>query len=283
MSPMPLKVDHVTIAGARLGPLEQAFTSVGLKPEYGGPHSNGITHMALLSFADGSYIELISTLEPGQISPLWHTHIAGDGGPCAWAVEVDDVAAEAARLAALGVPVAGPTYLNRRRPDGVLVEWDLAFLGSGGPGATLPFIIKDRTPRVWRVPPSTQVAEAGLRGVAMVVLGVEHLDRSIDLFRRLYGWPAPQTGEDADLGARLAHFPGTPVTLAAAPQKSGWLAERLARFGESPCAFLLGASDVEATARRFSFAGAGSWFGRWIRWLDPARLKGIRLGLVAEG
>ena len=280
---MALKVDHVTIAGSQLGPLEQAFTGLGLKPAYGGPHSNGITHMALLSFADGSYVELISTLEPGQTSPLWPIHIAGDGGPCAWAVEVDDVAAEAARLAALGVPVAGPTYLNRRRPDGVLVEWDLAFLGDQGPGATLPFIIKDRTPREWRVLPSTRAAEAGLWGVAMVVLGVEHLDRSADLFRSVYGWPAPRMDEDAGLGARLAHFPGTPVTLAAALAGSGWLAERLAQFGESPCAFLLGVSDVDATARSSPLAGSGSWFGHRIMWFDPARLKGIRLGLVAEG
>ncbi len=238
--------------------------------------------MALLSFADGSYIELISTLEAGQTSPLWHAHIAGDGGPCAWAVEVGDVAAEAARLAALGVPVRGPLYLNRRRPDGVLVEWDLAFLGDREPGATLPFLIKDRTPREWRVPPSTRAAEAGLRGVAMVVLGVEHLARSVDLFRRVYGWPAPQLDEDAGLGARLAHFSGTPVTLAAALTESGWLAGRLAQFGESPCAFLLGAADMDAMAQRFPLTGAGVWFGRRVMWFDPARVNGIRLGLVAE-
>jgi hypothetical protein len=279
---MSLRVDHVTIAGSHLASLEQAFTGVGLKPAYGGPHSNGITHMALLSFADGSYIELISTLEPGQTSPLWPAHIAGDGGPCAWAVGVDNVAAEAARLAALGVPVAGPTYLSRRRLDGVLVEWDLAFLGDQGPGATLPFIIADRTPREWRVPPSTRVAEGELRGVAMVVLGVEHLNRAVDLFQRVYGWPPPQTDEDAGLGAKLAHFPGTPVVLAAAPQKSGWLVERLARFGESPCAFLLAASDVDAAALRFSFAGSGSWFGRRIMWFDPAILQGVKLGLIAK-
>ncbi len=279
---MSLRIDHVTIAGSHLASLEQAFAGVGLKPVYGGPHSNGITHMDLLSFPDGSYIELISTMEPGQTSPLWHAHIAGDGGPCAWTVGVDDVGAEAARLAALGVPVRGPLNLNRQRPDGVLVEWDLAFLGDREPGATLPFLIKDRTPREWRVPPSTRLPEPGLRGVAMVVLGVEHLDRAVGLFRQVYGWPAPQTAEDAGLGARLAHFAGTPVTLATAAQKSGWLAERLAQFGESPCAFLLGAEDVDAMARRFPLVGAGTWFGRRVAWFDPARLNGIRLGLVAE-
>ena len=117
----------------------------------------------------------------------------------------------------------------------------------------------------------------------MVVLGVEHLDRSVDLFRRVYGWPAPETGEDPDLGARLANFSGTPVTLAAASAESGWLAERLAQYGESPCAFLLGAADVDTIARHFPLAGSGSWFGHRIMWFDPARLNGIRLGLVAQG
>jgi hypothetical protein len=178
--------------------------------------------------------------------------------------------------------VRGPLYLNRQRPDGVLVEWDLAFLGDREPGATLPFLIKDRTPREWRVPPATRLAEPGLRGVAMAVLGVEHLDRSVDLFQSVYGWPAPQLDEDAGLGARLAHFPDTPVTLAAALAESGWLAERLAQYGESPCAFLLGAADVDTVARRFPLAGSGAWFGRHVMWFAPARLKGIRLGLVAE-
>ena len=116
----------------------------------------------------------------------------------------------------------------------------------------------------------------------MVVLGVEHMGRAVDLFRSVYGWPAPETGEDAGLGARLAHFPGTPVTLAAGLAESGWLAERLAQFGESPCAFLLGAKDMDAMARRFPLAGSGAWFGRRVMWFDPARLNGIRLGLVAE-
>jgi hypothetical protein len=104
----------------------------------------------------------------------------------------------------------------------------------------------------------------------------------VDLFRSVYGWPAPQLDEDAGLGARLAHFSGTPVTLAAALAERGWLAERLAQFGESPCAFLLGAADMDAMARRFPLAGPGAWFGRRAMWFDPAKLKGIRLGLVAE-
>ena len=69
-----LKVDHVTIAGSSLPALEEAFTKAGLRPEYGGPHSNGVTHMALLGFDDGSYIELISTLKAGTRAQFWNRH-----------------------------------------------------------------------------------------------------------------------------------------------------------------------------------------------------------------
>lgn len=276
-----LKIDHVTIAGSDLALLEQAFAAAGLPTEYGGPHSNGVTHMALLGFEDGSYIELISFLGPGAKETIfWGEQIAGNGGPCAWAVESDDVGAEAARLAALGITVNGPVYMHRRRPDGVLVEWDLAFLGDQPAGATLPFLIKDITPREWRVRPSVSIA-GRLTGVAMVILGVENLADSIDLFRRVYGWSVPQFKEDSAFQARLAHFAGTPVTLAAPLAQDDWLAERLARFGPSPCAYLLGTPDFETACRDFELISAPAWFGRSAAWFDPAKLQEIKLGVIA--
>ena len=50
---MTVKIDHATLAAPTLAQLDQAFTSLGLKPVYGGPHSNQITHMSLLGFEDG--------------------------------------------------------------------------------------------------------------------------------------------------------------------------------------------------------------------------------------
>jgi hypothetical protein len=276
-----LKIDHVTIAGSALTALEQSFAAVGLETAYGGPHSNGVTHMALLGFEDGSYIELISFLEAGLKDTIfWGEHIAGDGGPCAWAVWSDDVAAEAARLKALGVTVAGPVSMHRRRPDGALVAWDLAFLGDRAAGATLPFIIKDITPRAWRVQPSAGVT-GRLTGVAMVILAVENLADTIELFRRVYGWLVPQLKEDTAFQARLAYFAGTPVTLAAPLAKDNWLAERLARFGPSPCAYLLSTPDFAAACHRYGLIASADWFSRPVAWFDPAKLNGLKLGVIA--
>jgi hypothetical protein len=279
--PVTLKIDHVTIAGAELAKLEQSFAEVGLVTDYGGPHSNQITHMALLGFSDGSYIELISTLQPGQReTAFWGKHIVGDGGPCAWAVQVDDVAAETARVAALGIPVSGPFYYQRRRPDGVLVEWHLAFLDDKGAGAMLPFIIKDITPRGWRVQPSASVADGPLTGVVTVILGVPNLPVAINLFRRVYGWPEPILQAEPLFGVRLAHFEGSPVVLTASLTDRGWLPTRLARFGPSPWAYCLGTADFEAACAQFDLAPTGHWFGRPVAWFDPNRLHGIRLGII---
>jgi hypothetical protein len=286
-SPVQLKVDHVTIAGPALAEMEAAFERLGLATDYGGPHSNGITHMALLGFDDGSYIELISALEPGRKdSYFWSEQIAGNGGPCAWAVYGEDVAAEAARVAHLGITAEGPHYMNRHRPDGQLVEWDLAFLGDQAAGATLPFIIKDITPRELRVRPSASVtAQAGkpalLTGIDKVILGVKALPEAISLFRRIYGWPEPEIKAAPDFGATLAYFSGTPVILATPLAGHAWLADRLARFDESPCAFLIGVTDFETAQKRYGLSEPAGWFGRQVAWFEPDKLNGTRLGIIS--
>src|SRR5262249_15562055 len=137
----PLTIDHVTIAWSSLEPVERAFADVGLAADYGGPHGNGITHMDVLGFEDGSYVELISTMQPGpNPGASWAEAIAADAGPCAWAVRSEDVVGEAERMRALGVPVTGPNPAGRKRPDGQVLEWETVVPGEWGTGALLPFL-----------------------------------------------------------------------------------------------------------------------------------------------
>ena len=279
--PRALRVDHVTIAGANLAQLQEAFAAVGLTTEYGGAHSNGVTHMALLGFDDGSYIELISTLSADQRNiPIWKEHIVRDGGPCGWAARCDDVAAELKRLAAAGLAVQGPFPGGRQRPDGQTAAWNLGFVGDQPPGGVLPFIIEDTAPRQNRVQPSPSVAGSELQGVALVIIGVSDLTESISLYRRAYDWPAPWIREDQEFGARLAHFLGTPVVLAAPSIADNWLAKRIECFGESPCALLIRTGNFPSTARRFGLHWTTPWFGGLVAWFDPADLNGTRLGLI---
>ena len=239
---------------------QRAFASVGLAPAYGGTHSNGVTHMSTLSLPDGAYVECLSTREEGAESPWWDAHIRTDAGPCAWCVRVPDAEAATATFADRGVAGDGPHAFARERPDGTRLEWDLVYLGEGGPGAVLPFCIADTTPREWRV--GEPLTGTGLAGIDTVVVGVPDLGRAAERLRGAFDLPAPVRAESDRLGATVAQFPDTPVALAA-PTEEGWLAERLDTVGASPCAYLF---DGEAA------------------WLDPEAVGGIRhLGLVADG
>jgi hypothetical protein len=269
----------VTVAGRSLDRLRDAFTAVGLAPEYGGAHSNGLTHMALVGFADGSYLELISTLDPGVRAPWWPDHIAGDAGPCGWCARAPNLAAECERLRAAGIAPRGPRSYHRDRPDGTRVEWDLAFPDDGPPGAVLPFLIEDRTPRELRVRPTAALAGSELTGVATVVIGVRDAAWTVALFEQVYGWTHRETRLDPVFGATVVQFRDGPVALASPRADGEWLARRLERFGEGPAAVLLGSRDLEHSARRFP-AAPGTWMGRPALWLDPDRLAGTRVGII---
>src|SRR5262245_55419779 len=164
-----LVIDHVTIAWSSLEAMAQVFASVGLAADYGGPHGNGITHMDVLGFDDGSYVELISTIQLGpNPDASWGEAITADAGPCAWAVRAEEIVGEAERVRALGIPVAGPNPGGRKRPDGQVLEWETVAPGKWGTGAVLPFLIKDRTSRELRVRPSPSVAGTELTGIELV-------------------------------------------------------------------------------------------------------------------
>ncbi len=274
-----LKVDHASICASQLEPLREAFAAVGLGTDYGGPHASGGTHMALLGFEDGSYLELIAPLKSGgaEDSP-WGKMIAADAGPCAWAVGTKNINEEVRRLKQAGLATQGPFPGSRTRPDGQVIAWQTAAIGSGGAGSMLPFMIEDKTPRELRVRPSASVKSSDLTGISVVVLGVKNLDNSIALFRKAYGWPEPHLEMHNEFGAKLAYLAGTPVILATPADSEGWLAKRLEKFGDAPVAFLLGGSAQ--AANRFAQQKAGTWFGKNVRWFDPDKLNGVRLGVI---
>lgn len=278
---MKLVIDHVTLAASRLEALTGAFAANGMASEYGGLHSNGVTHMSLVAFDDGSYVELISVMHPGQPAPWWNEHIVLEGGPCAWAVHADDVAIEKQRLEARGVMVGEVTHRERSRPDGQTVEWELAYVGDQGAGATHPFIIEDSTPRELRVPKTESVAGSELTGVQGVVLGVEDVGAASEIFQEVYDLPAPERSNAEDGRLNMAVFSGEPLILVSPAAGDGWLAERLARFGPTPCAFLLGSRDLGASRERSRVGEPEDWGNGSVTWLDGDPLLGRWLGIVA--
>jgi Glyoxalase-like domain len=267
-----VKIDHVTVAGSNVKKLQAALEAVGIPSVYGGAHSNGTTEMALSSLPDGSYLELIG-LQPNADPKLVEQHVWGkflkaDAGPCAWAISAKDMAAEVKRLEAAGIKVGAPEHSGRQRPDGVKLEWETANVGAQTRGTFFPFLIHDFTPREQRAFPQKKPITRDFKGVTKVVIAVRDLDEAIKRYRQAYGEPPPIKQVDANFGAQLALMGTVPVVLAQPLTSDSWLARRLDRFGEAPCAFVLGATQPS----RYRAASKTRWFGVDISWFDPEKL-----------
>ena len=87
LSAAELTIDHVTVAGKDLKTMEANLASVGIQCEYGGAHSNQASEMALVSFPNGSYLELIAIQpkpNPDAVAAhVWARQMEGNAGPCA--------------------------------------------------------------------------------------------------------------------------------------------------------------------------------------------------------
>jgi hypothetical protein len=281
LSAADFRIDHVTVAGSDIKALQANLSAVGIPSVYGGPHTNKTTEMALVSLPDGSYLELMG-LQPDADPQLvdrhdWGKFLKGNAGPCAWAAREKDLAAEVKRLRAAGIPVAVPVKSGRQRPDGVRLEWETSDIGTGTRGAFFPFLIHDFTPRDQRAFPQGKPATRDFTSIAKVVIAVRDLDDGIKRYRQAYGLPAPIKQVDKNFGAYLALMGGLPVVLAQPLTKDTWLAERLDRLGEAPCAFILSTSQPA----RYHAASRSRWFGADVSWFDPEKL-GWRLGFETK-
>ena len=250
-----LTIDHVTVAGKDLKQMQVRLAAAGIPTEFGGPHSNGATQMAVASFPDGSYLELIALQTNPERKALaahyWSKQMLGDAGPTAWAVRSENVAAEVERLAAAGIAVGSPSHSGRKRPDGKQLDWETARVGEEPNGTFFPFMIRDFTPRDARAFPNGKPTTADYAGVKRVVIAVRDLNKSVARYRQAYALPIPAMLDDPSLGAHLASFAGTPVTLAQPFNQQSWIAQRIERFGEGPCAFVLTKTGAQKATRWF--------------------------------
>lgn len=185
---MSQRLDHVVVVVPSRERGRATFEAAGFTVTPGGRHDALPTENALVCFADGSYLELLATLDPAtrdelrtlRASDAWERHLrgvsavarrflpnlAGADGVADWALAADSLARHASRLRGLGVVASGPVTMHRERTDGERLEWQVLL-----PESELqPFWIADRTPRERRVPgvPSATTHANGARGVGVV-------------------------------------------------------------------------------------------------------------------
>jgi len=160
------QLDHVVLVVRDLASAMTDHRRRGFTVTPGGEHADGITHNALIAFADGTYLEIVAFRDPARALTHRWWKIAADGGGFAdFALLSDDLNADAAAIADL--VKTPPKEGGRTRPDGVELKWRTAVLK-----APLPFIIEDLTPREFRVPSGAAADHAnGAIGIALVIIG----------------------------------------------------------------------------------------------------------------
>jgi len=181
-------VDHIVILVKDLEIARADYTALGFVVVPGGEHSDGTTHNALISFADGTYLELIAFKKPNPAHRWWYYQAIGEG-LIDFALLPEDITAEVAAIRGRGLALQGPFPGGRVRPDGQRINWQTAMATT----RDLPFLCADVTPRALRVPGGEVWAHFnGVSGVARLGIVVSNLTESVSRYQALLG-SAPQS------------------------------------------------------------------------------------------
>lgn len=221
---MPLALDHLVVVVPSLAEGRAAFEAAGFTVTPGGRHEGMPTENALVALADGTYLELLAARDPG-LRPHLRELARGEG----WTRYLHEATALGRRFLPLlagpdgvadivlhGVPLArlarearrrghvltGPTEMQRVRPDGEALSWQLLLPER----FELPFLIEDVTPRRRRVPegPGAVTHPNAASGIARVGINVSAIPAAAMAWSDLLG-----------LTPRVDHEGATRFTLGA--------------------------------------------------------------------
>lgn len=169
---MPTQIDHVVIAVEDLDEAMRSFSDLGFNVIEGGEHSFRKSRNLLITFQDGSYIEIIAFLEDGpRDDPWWQLLQQGEGWVdwCLYAESIDPILAR-------DIPGAkGPVDGGRITPDGDQIQWRTVRIPVRE-SVKLPFVIEDITARDLRIPEgNASIHPNGVTGIQRVTTLVRDL------------------------------------------------------------------------------------------------------------
>lgn len=247
------RIDHIVILVRQLERAIESYRGLGFQVLPGGEHPGG-THNALVTFQDGSYLELIAFQQPDQPSEhRWHRFLASGGGLVDFALGADNVAETIEQARAAGLPYNGPVPGARRRPDGQELSWRLGTPSSDRTGE-LPFLIDDVTPRELRVPGGdAAVHPNGVTGLRKILVAVRDIVESAELYGKLLGVAPPPVVIDKimtmDTPTSTFAVGSQQIVLTYPSSPSSPIATRIQQQGDGPLAFVLAADGIDAPVR----------------------------------
>ena len=209
--------DHVVVT---VFDLEQAiadFSGEGFEVVRGGAH--GSTEMAMVLFADGTYVELISMRSPMLRRILRLAGRAGllrrllekksdvyqrltswfgrSPGPVDWCVRVVSLDETLAHWKNIGIPCLESSAFQRTRPNGQTARWRLGAAFDN----TLPFVIEDSTDVRIRVPDDLVPSHPNrVLGIRCLHVSVEDPKNLTTQFEKAFSWVATDKQADFEFG-----------------------------------------------------------------------------------
>ncbi|MFN4292606.1 MAG: VOC family protein [Thermoflexales bacterium] len=188
-----MELDHIVILVEDLDAAQGQWRDAGFNVTPGGAHADGLTHNALICFADGSYIELLAFRAQAVAAHRWDRFRAFPG-PIDYAIAVNDLPAFAQQINARGLNYTEAIEGGRQRPDGVTIRWRTSWPPQHAEG--LPFLIEDLTPRELRVPQGERRNHPNNAvGIAALTVAVADPDRAARDLATLLGSAAINADE----------------------------------------------------------------------------------------
>lgn len=229
-------IDHLVVVVNDLDQAARDYTDLGFSVIPGGQHPVG-SHNALISFQDGSYLELIAFYREAMDHRWWEPLRKGERF-VDFCFQTDDLRGDTRKLQAAGVAINEPVPWSRKRPDGYELKWLLS-LATGTHRGVAPFLIEDVTARTERIPQEFHQAN-GVTGIDKVTVAVGELEVIQKWYSALLGKTgAPIT--DTELGAEGLRFDVGPhiFEFLTPRDASSPLIDWLRTFGPSPYSALL--------------------------------------------
>jgi hypothetical protein len=236
-------IDHLVVVVKDLDRAAKDYEQLGFTVVPGGQHPVG-SHNALISFADGSYLEIIAFYREAVDHRWWDPLSKGERF-VDYCLQTDDLPGDTKKLKDAGVAINDPVPWSRKRPDGYELKWLLS-LATGGHRGVAPFLIEDVTPRTERIPQECN-QQNGVTGIDKVTVAVEAPAQIEPWYGALLNTKG-QTITDGDLGADGLRFDAGPHALEFLTPRDARspLIESLRRFGPSPYSAVLRAGGANA-------------------------------------
>jgi catechol 2,3-dioxygenase-like lactoylglutathione lyase family enzyme len=255
--------DHAVIATRDLAEAMRRYAALGFAVSPGGRHTGRGTENAIVRFGL-DYLELIAVYDEAELAGrgLNGQALAAflerqEGGLVGYALATADIAEDAARFQQTGLVAEGPFAMERLRPDGRKLSWQLLVPGSVPWRRPWPFLIQwdapDAERLTWEAP---GVHPNGVTGVSGVRLVVPNLESAINLYQRQLGLAIEQQDAAPHLGARRATLRVGALRIELlAPVSAGPVQQALETVGEG--LFELALTSASLAQTRAALAQAG--------------------------